>query len=83
MFTVYRTSFCQTYAEMAAPTGEWKGVLADNLFLVGLCLIYTVWMDQTGKVPLNNFSKHAPETKPTVTVVFLLRMLQSKAETFT
>jgi len=29
--TLYRASFCQTYSEMKAPTGEWKAIVAGLL----------------------------------------------------
>lgn len=32
---LYRASFCQTFAEMKAPTGEWKSILAGVLFALG------------------------------------------------
>ncbi|KAK3085503.1 hypothetical protein FSP39_004296 [Pinctada imbricata] len=51
--TLYRANFCQTYAEMTAPTGEWKGLTADILFWMAITLLYTVWMDQTENQPLN------------------------------
>jgi cytochrome c oxidase subunit 4 len=31
---LYRASFCQTYAEMKAPTGEWKGILGVTLIAI-------------------------------------------------
>lgn len=40
---LYRASFCQTFAEMKAPTGEWKSVLAaifTALALTGWIIIY-------------------------------------------
>ncbi|KAK9501404.1 hypothetical protein O3M35_012137 [Rhynocoris fuscipes] len=33
---LYRVSFCQTFAEMDAPTGEWKKVLGGVLIAVSL-----------------------------------------------
>jgi len=41
--SLYRASFRLTYAEMGAPTGEWKSILAGTLFgisLSGLFMIY-------------------------------------------
>ncbi|CAG5132960.1 unnamed protein product [Candidula unifasciata] len=40
---LYRASFCQTYSEMNAPTGEWKVILSCILFVLsgaGWMLIY-------------------------------------------
>ncbi|XP_076449922.1 cytochrome c oxidase subunit 4 isoform 1, mitochondrial-like [Babylonia areolata] len=40
---LYRASFCQTFAEMKAPTGEWKSILAaifTGLALTGWITIY-------------------------------------------
>nr|ABR23456.1 cytochrome c oxidase polyprotein IV [Ornithodoros parkeri] len=37
---LYRFSFCQTYAEMNAPRGEWKPTIAGAL----LCMGFTVWV---------------------------------------
>ncbi|KAL8575898.1 hypothetical protein ACOMHN_027296 [Nucella lapillus] len=40
---LYRASFCQTFAEMKAPTGEWKSILAaiiSALALTGWIVIY-------------------------------------------
>jgi len=32
--TLYRASFCQTFAEFKAPTGEWKSVIGFTLLLM-------------------------------------------------
>jgi hypothetical protein len=48
-FAVYRASFCQTFVEMQAPTGEWKAILAGiftALAFTGWILIY---MKKCGK----------------------------------
>jgi len=40
---LYRASFCQTFAEMKAPTGEWKSIVAaiiTSLALTGWIVIY-------------------------------------------
>ncbi|XP_061723811.1 cytochrome c oxidase subunit 4 isoform 1, mitochondrial-like [Cydia pomonella] len=37
---LYRASFCQTFAEFKAPTGEWKGVVGWGLILASL----SVWI---------------------------------------
>nr|AER27812.1 cytochrome c oxidase polypeptide IV [Antheraea yamamai] len=37
---LYRASFCQTYAEFQAPTGEWKGVLGWGLLIAS----FSVWI---------------------------------------
>jgi len=36
---LYRSSFCQTFSEMRAPTGEWKSILAA---VIG-CIAITGW----------------------------------------
>jgi len=42
--TLYRHSFCQTFAEMRAPTGEWKSVLAAIIFGLGVTGWVYIWM---------------------------------------
>jgi len=41
---LYRASFCQTYAEMYAPTGRWKQMIGVTLFFVGLSWWAYIWM---------------------------------------
>lgn len=35
---LYRASFCQTFAEIDAPTGEWKGQIGVTLLGVSISL---------------------------------------------
>jgi len=42
--TLYRISFCQTYAEMAAPSGEWKFLVGSTLFFVSLGVWMYIWL---------------------------------------
>lgn len=35
---LYRASFCQTFAEMNAPTGEWKSILGCAIGFLSLSL---------------------------------------------
>ncbi|XP_067005394.1 cytochrome c oxidase subunit 4 isoform 1, mitochondrial [Anabrus simplex] len=35
---LYRASFCQTFAEMKAPTGEWKSVIGLSLIAISLSM---------------------------------------------
>merc|ERR1711955_144888 len=41
---LYRASFCQTLAEVEAPTGEWKGILGGVLMLTSLGVWIYLWM---------------------------------------
>ncbi|XP_045624923.2 cytochrome c oxidase subunit 4 isoform 1, mitochondrial isoform X1 [Procambarus clarkii] len=41
---LYRASFCQTFAEMKAPTGEWKSVLGISLMLCSVAIWVYMWM---------------------------------------
>lgn len=41
---LYRASFCQTFAEFNAPTGEWKLALAGGLAAVALALWISIWL---------------------------------------
>jgi len=41
---LYRASFCQTFAEMKAPTGEWKSILGVTLFAASLSVWVYIWM---------------------------------------
>jgi len=42
--TLYRASFCQTFAEMRAPTGEWKSILGIVLGGVALSWWMYIWV---------------------------------------
>lgn len=41
---LYRASFCQTFAEFKAPTGEWKCAAAAAALATTLALWFAVWM---------------------------------------
>lgn len=41
---IYRASFCQTFAEIKAPTGEWKSVLGVALIGTSLAMWLYLWM---------------------------------------
>lgn len=45
---VYRISFCRTFAEMQAPTGEWKTLLGTTLVFVTLGVWMMVLMKKFG-----------------------------------
>jgi len=40
---LYRASFCQTFAEMDAPTGDWKRILAQTLGGMAITTIIMAW----------------------------------------
>ena len=48
-FSVYRASFCQTFAEMKARTGEWKSILAITLMTAVWTALYIMWGELFGK----------------------------------
>ncbi|XP_076062983.1 cytochrome c oxidase subunit 4 isoform 1, mitochondrial-like isoform X2 [Oratosquilla oratoria] len=41
---LYRASFCQTFAEVNAPTGEWKSILGISLIASSLAIWVYLWM---------------------------------------
>ncbi|XP_064082257.1 cytochrome c oxidase subunit 4 isoform 1, mitochondrial-like [Macrobrachium nipponense] len=41
---LYRASFCQTFAEMKAPTGEWKSILGAALVASSMAVWLYLWM---------------------------------------
>ncbi|XP_064611470.1 cytochrome c oxidase subunit 4 isoform 1, mitochondrial-like [Liolophura sinensis] len=41
---LYRASFCRTYAEMNAPTGQWKSILATVLLALSATGWVVIWM---------------------------------------
>lgn len=46
---LYRASFCQTFAEMKAPTGEWKSVVGVSLIAASLAVWIYMWMKVFGE----------------------------------
>merc|ERR1712179_822892 len=40
---LYRASYCQTFAEMNAPTGEWKMITGMILFGLGISMWMVIW----------------------------------------
>ncbi|KAL1456581.1 hypothetical protein WDU94_001302 [Cyamophila willieti] len=49
--TLYRASFCQTFAEMEAPTGEWKAAYGIAFMVVSISLLTYVLMEKVGIFP--------------------------------
>ena len=47
---LYRASFCQTYAEMKAPTGEWKSVVAGTLVALSITGWMMIWLKRYGEI---------------------------------
>lgn len=47
---LYRHSFCQTFAEFEAPTGEWKLCVAGGLIAASLAIWFAIWMRLYGEV---------------------------------
>ena len=46
---LYRASFCQTFVEQKAPTGQWKSILGITLAGVSLGIWGYIWMQTYGK----------------------------------
>lgn len=55
--TLYRASFCQTYREFQAPTGEWKLAITGALLAATIALWFAVWMRLYGKVVIEIFHR--------------------------
>lgn len=53
---LYRHSFCQTFAEFEAPTGEWKLCVAGGLIAASLAIWFAIWMRTYGKYLFLKFS---------------------------
>ena len=49
---LYRASFGQTFAEIKAPTGEWKSVVGFSLVGVSLAIWIFIWMKKFGKLEI-------------------------------
>merc|ERR1719270_3012217 len=50
--TLYRASFCQTLAEVRAPTGEWKSITGIVLMGLSGALLCFVWLKEFVYQPL-------------------------------
>jgi len=59
---VYRASFRQTFAEMNAPTGEWRSILAGVLFAISLSGWMLMYVRKFGKITclMLSLSPHLP-----------------------
>lgn len=42
--TLYRASFCQTFAELKAPTGEWKAIVAATIAGIAVTGWLLIWI---------------------------------------
>lgn len=42
---LYRSSFCQTFAEVKAPSGEWKQCIGYTLIVASLAMGVCMWMN--------------------------------------
>ncbi|CAG0913357.1 unnamed protein product [Notodromas monacha] len=49
---LYRFSFCQTIAELKAPTGEWKFCIGFGLFLSSFAIWIYIWMKRCVYSPM-------------------------------
>lgn len=49
---LYRASFCQTFSEMKAPTGDWKVMIAGVLTAFSLSVWFYIWMKKFVYGPL-------------------------------
>ncbi|XP_046635377.1 cytochrome c oxidase subunit 4 isoform 1, mitochondrial-like [Daphnia pulicaria] len=49
---LYRASFCQTFAEIKAPTGEWKSIVGYSLIACSLAMWIYIWMKKYVYAPL-------------------------------
>ncbi|RWS24368.1 cytochrome c oxidase polypeptide IV-like protein [Leptotrombidium deliense] len=50
--TLYRASFCSTFAEITAPTGEWKAITAGVVTLVATSLVLFALMKKFVMPPM-------------------------------
>jgi len=50
--TLYRHSFCQTYVEMEAPTGEWKTIVIPLLWFLAASGVIYWWFEKYVHPPL-------------------------------
>jgi len=46
---LYRASFCQTFAEFQAPTGQWKQSIGIAMFLCSISLWFYMGMKLYGR----------------------------------
>lgn len=53
---LYRASFCQTFEEIKAPTGEWKVCVAGLFVATSLALMITIWLNTFGKYQWHRFN---------------------------
>ena len=53
---VYRASFCQTYSEMKAPTGEWKSIMAAVFTALAATGWIIIYMKKFGIHLFHNYS---------------------------
>lgn len=49
---LYRASFCQTYAEQQAPTGEWKAIFGTYFAVISVAFWMMIWVKMVVYKPL-------------------------------
>merc|ERR1712080_91706 len=71
---LYRASFCQTLAEIEAPTGEWKSILGWALISVSIGLWGYLWMKAYVYPPLPDTITNEDKMKAQIDRMIAMRV---------
>jgi len=71
---LYRASFCQTLAEVEAPTGEWKSILGVVLIGVSIGIWGYIWMKTVVYPPLPDTITNEEKQKAQIERMIALRV---------
>merc|ERR1712076_220635 len=71
---LYRASFCQTLAEIEAPTGEWKSIVGCTLIGISIGLWGYLWMKAVVYGPLPDTITNEEKQKAQIDRMIALRV---------